>query len=59
MAHSQKRPEVLKAKLAFLDEGGYHARPRYPWRPNFVFQDSPTCLNFRNFEEQRPCTGAL
>jgi hypothetical protein len=47
MAHSQKRPEVLKAKLAFLDEGGYHARPRYPWRPNSVFQDSPTCLTSR------------
>ena len=55
MAHCQKLLGVLKAELAFLDDGGYRARPRYPWRPNFVFQDSPTCLNFRNLEEQRLC----
>lgn len=57
MADSQKLLKVLKVELAFLDEGGYRARPRYPWRASFVFQDSPTCLNFKNFEEQRPCTG--
>jgi hypothetical protein len=22
-----------------------------------LFQDSPTCLNFKNFEERRPSTG--
>ena len=59
MAHCQKLLEVLKAELAFLDEEGYRARPRYPWRPNFVFQDSPTCLNFNNFEEHGPTWGAL
>jgi hypothetical protein len=41
MARCQRLREVLKAELAFLDEGGYRARPRYPSRPNFVFQDSP------------------
>jgi hypothetical protein len=56
MAYSRKLLEVLKGELAFLDGGGYRARRRYPWRPSFVFQDSPTCLNFKNREEQRPCT---
>ena len=55
MAHSPKLPEVLKAELAFLKQGGYRARPRHPWRPSFVFQDSPTCLNFQNIEAPRPC----
>lgn len=55
MAHSPKLAEVLKGELAFLKQGGYRARPRYPWRPSFVFQDSPTCLNFKNIETPRPC----
>ncbi len=35
--------EVLRGELAFLDTGGYRKAQRYPWRPNFVFEDSPTC----------------
>jgi hypothetical protein len=56
MTHSQKLLGVLKAELAFLEEGGYRARLRYPWRPNFVFEDSPTCINFKEREERRPCS---
>jgi len=56
MAEGRKLLEVLKAELAFLEQGGYRARPRYPWRPNFVFEDSPTCINFKNLDERRPCT---
>jgi hypothetical protein len=47
---------ILKAELAFLQQGGYRRGPRYPWRPNFVFEDSPTCLNFHDKLEQQPCT---
>jgi hypothetical protein len=47
---------TLKAELAFLQQGGYRRGPRYPWRPNFVFEDSPTCLNFQDKLEQQPCT---
>jgi len=56
MAYSRKLLEVLKEELAFLEQGGYRDRPRYPWRPSFVFQDSPTCINFKKLEEQRPCS---
>ncbi|MGB7437202.1 MAG: hypothetical protein WBR26_26445 [Candidatus Acidiferrum sp.] len=47
---------VLRAELAFLEQGGYRRGPRYPWRPNFVFEDSPTCINFHGTQERQPCT---
>lgn len=48
--------ELLKAELAFLDSGGYSRSTRHAWRPNFVFEDSPTCLNFHSESHARPCT---
>ena len=48
--------ELLKTELAFLDSGGYRRSPRQAWRPNFVFEDSPTCLNFHSESHARPCT---
>ena len=48
--------QILKAELAFLERGGYRRVPRYPWRPNFVFEDSPTCINFTDRSRQQPCT---
>jgi hypothetical protein len=50
---------TLKAELAFLEAGGYRDRPRFPWRPNFVFEDSPTCINFESKEARRPCSECL
>jgi hypothetical protein len=46
---------ILRAELAFLEQGGYRRGPRYPWRPNFVFEDSPTCINFHDKQERQPC----
>jgi hypothetical protein len=37
--------EVLKAELEFLQMGGYRHASRVGWRPEFMFQDSPTGLN--------------
>ena len=37
---------ILKAELDFLELGGYDHALRSPWRPAFIFEDSPTCLNF-------------
>ncbi len=37
---------VLKAELDFVEKGGYRHTARAAWRPQFIFQDSPTCLNF-------------
>ena len=48
--------QILKSELAFLERGGYRRIARYPWRPNFVFEDSPTCINFADRGQQRPCT---
>jgi hypothetical protein len=47
--------EVLKAELEFLEKGGYRLTARAAWRPQFVFQDSPTCLNFDSTQQPRPC----
>ena len=46
--------EVLKLELEFLKSGGY--RKSSSWRPQFMFEDSPTCLNFGSPEQKRPCS---
>jgi len=47
---------LLKAELAFVEGGGYSNGPRFPWRPSFIFEDSPTCLNYPKKGELRPCS---
>lgn len=51
--------EVLKAELEFLEKGGYRHTARAAWRPHFMFQDSPTCLNFDPTQQPRPCTDCI
>lgn len=51
--------QILKAELAFLESGGYRQVPRFPWRPRFIFEDSPTCLNYENKEQPHPCSECL
>lgn len=51
--------DVLKAELEFLEKGGYRHTARAPWRPQFMFQDSPTCLNFDPTQQPRPCSDCL
>lgn len=48
--------DVLKAELEFLEQGGYRHTARAAWRPQYIFQDSPTCLNFDPTREPRPCS---
>ena len=48
--------EVLKAELNFLEKGGYRNPARAEWRPQFIFEDSPTCLNCRDWQRQQPCS---
>lgn len=50
---------VLTDELAFLENGGYRHTERAPWRPHFVFQDSPTCLNFDPASQPRPCSECI
>jgi hypothetical protein len=47
---------VLRKELEFLEKGSYRSTARTPWRPKFVFQDSPTCLNSDPALVPRPCT---
>jgi hypothetical protein len=46
---------VLKAELHFAEMGGYRETSRVPWRPQFIFQDSPTCINLDSTKPRRPC----
>lgn len=48
--------EVLKNELSFAEKGGYRYTARVPWRPQFIFQDSPTCLNFDSTAPRIPCS---
>jgi len=59
MSDARNLLQTLKAELAFVEKGGYRHRPRYPWRPNFVFEDSPTCINFESKSEPRSCSECL
>lgn len=47
--------EVLKSELEYLRSGGYSEEAS--WTPRFIFEDSPTCLNFGHRDEPRPCSG--
>ena len=47
--------EVLKFELEFLQQGGYGRSPKTPWRPQYVFEDSLTCMNYDSRESPGPC----
>ena len=48
--------EVLKSELEFLGSGGYRQSLRAPWRPQFIFEDSPTCINYGRQQRFLPCS---
>jgi hypothetical protein len=45
--------EVLKSELEFLEKGGYRGPS---WRPQFIFEDSPSCLNYKDPQRTKPCS---
>jgi hypothetical protein len=51
--------DVLKFELKFLKKGGYGTSPRDPWRPQFIFEDSPTCMNYDCKEQPEPCVSCV
>ena len=51
--------EVLKAELAFIEQGGYGRSVRTPWKPTSVFQDSLSCLNYGYPYRAHPCSECL
>lgn len=55
---SRKLVSVLKSELKFFENGGYRSE-RLSWRAQFVFEDSPTCLNYARGAERRPCSECI
>ena len=51
--------ELLRFELKFLEDGGYGRFPRTPWRPSFIFEDSPSCLNLGDPARKHPCSECL
>jgi hypothetical protein len=39
--------DVLKCELQFLEEGGYRQSSTAARRPQFIFEDSPTCMKLQ------------
>jgi hypothetical protein len=48
--------EILKSELDFLENQGYRTWPETAWRPKYIFEDSPSCLDYFSEEHSRPCT---
>jgi hypothetical protein len=48
--------ELLKAELAFIQQGGYGRSVRTPWLPKSTFQDSLSCLNYGYPYRAHPCS---
>jgi hypothetical protein len=51
--------EVLKCELQFLEDGGYGLSPRTAWRPQYIFEDSLTCMNYDSKENPSPCSNCV
>jgi hypothetical protein len=51
--------EVLKFELEFLQQGGYGRSPRTPWKPQYLFEDSLTCMNHDSKESPGPCSDCV
>ena len=51
--------EVLKFELQFLENGGYGRSARTPWRPQYIFEDSRTCMNYDSKENPGPCSDCV
>lgn len=48
--------QLLKSELEYLERGGYRQSLRAPWRPQFIFEDSPTCINYGRKQRLIPCS---
>ena len=51
--------ETLRGELAFIESGGYRKSTHAQWRPQLIFEDSPTCLNHDPTQPRKPCNECL
>jgi hypothetical protein len=47
--------QLLKAELQFVESGGYQRSERSPWRPPYVFEESPSCPNYSDRSRSHHC----
>jgi hypothetical protein len=47
--------ELLREELEFLGNGGYRRCARSPWRAAYIFEESPSCPNFRDRSRPHQC----
>lgn len=47
--------QLLQAELQFVESGGYRRSERSPWRPPYVFEESPSCPNYSDRSRPHPC----
>jgi hypothetical protein len=47
--------QLLKAELQFVESGGYRRSERSPWRPPYVFEESPSCPNYSDRSRPHLC----
>ena len=60
MAHKNRDIlEILRLELKFLEDVRYARSPNAPWRAANIFEDSPTCLNFKDSARSHPCSECL
>jgi hypothetical protein len=52
---------VLRHELDLLEKGWYWSPTLSGrgWSPNFIFEDSPTCVNYASKENPRPCADCV
>lgn len=57
LVDNRNLPGVLKRELQFLERGGHRSWLTAAWRPQFIFENSPACLNFQRTKTKapRPC----
>lgn len=48
--------QLLKAELQFVENGGYRLSERSPWRPPYVFEESPSCPNYSDRSRPHLCS---
>jgi hypothetical protein len=51
--------DVLKFELNFLEKGGYGRSVRTPWKPEFIFEDSPSCFNYDSKDNKASCSDCV
>ena len=53
--HTDEILDTLRFELDFMETGLYGLASRSPWGQPSVFQDSMICINYGDYQKNRPC----